>query len=85
MMMATCWLLNEVGVNMLPPYKAHFQPKFRVRYSTEVGTMYGSLTLLPAASRRSQAPGYNLIMKNVFLPAVPFENVQCVNVGSLTL
>ena len=23
-MMAACWLLNEVGANMQPPYKAHF-------------------------------------------------------------
>ena len=38
MMMATCWLLNEVGVNMLFPYKARFQPKFSARDSTEDGT-----------------------------------------------
>ena len=38
MMMATCWLLNEVGVNMLLTLEGAFSAKFRARDSTEDGT-----------------------------------------------
>ena len=51
MMMATCWLLNEVGANMHAAYL--ISRVLDALNSIKDGTMYGSWTLLCAALQRS--------------------------------